>query len=122
MDDKALTFTGGGLKCDNPDCDWIDMSIESKDYRKWLNAPCPKCGSNLLTDADYKAFKAIRVMTKMINFVYFFIPKKWLKKKLEKKYGEEYNPEDKVHMTVSFDGSGKPYFGPVVPIEKDNNN
>jgi hypothetical protein len=40
-----------GLKCDA--CDWADPSILLEDYPKWLNAPCPKCGANVLTQEDF---------------------------------------------------------------------
>ena len=39
----------GGIKCDNPSCDFRDESIPVEDYKNWLNKPCPICGSNLLT-------------------------------------------------------------------------
>jgi hypothetical protein len=117
MDKTAIEMTGGGLKCDNPDCDWIDMSIPMKDYKKWINAPCPKCGSNLLTKQDYKMVKVLNGFVRVINFIYFFIPKKWLKKKLEKKYGS-FDENDRAHMSVSFDGTGKPHFSDIEKVEK----
>lgn len=43
----------GGLNCDNPNCDWSDMSIEVSDYKNWVNKPCPECGESLLTQEDY---------------------------------------------------------------------
>jgi hypothetical protein len=45
----------GGIKCDNPECDFRDDSVELGEYSLWLNRPCPKCGANLLTQADYEA-------------------------------------------------------------------
>ncbi len=119
MDDTALKMTGGGLKCDNPDCDWIDMSIPIKDYKKWINAPCPKCGSNLLTKQDYKMVKVLNGLVRVINFIYFFIPKKWLKKKLEKKYGS-FDENDMARMTISFDGSGEPHMSDIVKVDKND--
>ena len=32
-----------GIKCDNSNCDFIDMSVEFEDYENWLNKSCPKC-------------------------------------------------------------------------------
>lgn len=49
----ALQYQISGIKCDNPKCDFVDWSVELKDYPNWLNKPCPKCGANLLTQADY---------------------------------------------------------------------
>jgi len=46
-----------GLKCDNPFCDWEDMSIEYKDYELYVNAACPKCGENLLTEECFENVK-----------------------------------------------------------------
>ena len=63
----AVQFNIGGIKCDNPECDYIDQSVELKDYPNWLNKPCPKCGSNLLTQADYDNVKAIIELTGIIN-------------------------------------------------------
>ena len=42
-----------GIKCDNPNCDYRDDSIKKEDYLSFVNKPCPKCGSNLLTQKDY---------------------------------------------------------------------
>lgn len=36
-----------GIKCDNPECDFKDMSVNFEDYKNWVNRPCPKCGTNL---------------------------------------------------------------------------
>ena len=50
---KNAEYTVGGLKCDNPKCDYTDPTVEIKDIEKWIDAPCPKCGENLLTKNDY---------------------------------------------------------------------
>jgi acetyl-CoA carboxylase beta subunit len=42
-----------GLQCDNPNCDYEDMSVPFSDYEKFIGKPCPKCGENLLTQEDY---------------------------------------------------------------------
>jgi len=44
-----------GLKCDNPTCDYHDDTILREEYERYINFPCPKCGSILLTQADYDA-------------------------------------------------------------------
>jgi hypothetical protein len=44
-----------GLMCDNPKCDYKDMSIKREEYEKHIGFPCPKCGAPLLTQADYDA-------------------------------------------------------------------
>ena len=51
---NVVEIVGGGLKCDNPNCEWHDDSIKVEDYKDWVNVPCPSsCGSNLLTEDDY---------------------------------------------------------------------
>ncbi len=64
---EAIQFSVGGIKCDNPTCDYMDQAVELKDYPNWLNKPCPKCGSNLLTQADYDNVQAIIELTGIIN-------------------------------------------------------
>lgn len=102
---SAVTMNGGGLKCDNPLCDYIDMSIPVSDYKNLVNAPCPKCGANLLTKGDYRAFKIIRGIIRVINLVCFFMPKK------------EFD-EDMATMKIAFDGSSKPIIGDITPYQK----
>lgn len=57
----------GGLKCDNPSCDYQDLSIKVEDYKSHINAPCPKCSAPLLTQADYDKVQEIFQMVAMIN-------------------------------------------------------
>jgi hypothetical protein len=45
----------GGIKCDNPQCNFEDNNVTMTQYPDYLNKPCPQCGSNLLTEADFKA-------------------------------------------------------------------
>ena len=58
-----------GLKCDTKGCDYRDMSVEFSDYQRYLDAPCPLCGGNLLTKSDYdaivKSLKAVRFINKI---------------------------------------------------------
>ena len=42
----------GGIKCDNPKCDFLDQDSPDERIAEWLNVPCPKCGENLLTQKD----------------------------------------------------------------------
>jgi len=78
-----------GIKCDNPKCDFIDMTVEYKDYKgKWLNKPCPKCGDNLLTKADMQTCKDL---TETVNKLKIF----------DKLEGEKFS------IPIKMDGSGK---------------
>lgn len=54
-----------GLECDN--CDWSDETIPMSDYQSWINAPCPKCGENLLTQEDYDLTDDMKKITNIIN-------------------------------------------------------
>lgn len=63
--EKTIQHEITGIQCDS--CDWKDMSISSDDYSEWINEPCPKCGANLLTEADYNASVAFKKSIDMIN-------------------------------------------------------
>lgn len=88
---KAIDLKIGGIKCDNPNCDFRDDSVLVDDYKKWLNKPCPKCGANLLTKKDYKMTKRIIRLCKIINKVF---PK-------------DCNTEDQVKGKIIMNGTGK---------------
>lgn len=65
-DEKNVEITGGGIVCDNPDCDYKDVTVKMEDYPDWVNKPCPKCGENLLTQEDYDA---VLQLTRLADFV-----------------------------------------------------
>ena len=56
-----------GLKCDNPKCDWEDMTIPYEDYEKNVNAPCPECGENILTEKDYNEILQMKNAVEMVK-------------------------------------------------------
>lgn len=64
---------GGGLKCDKEGCDYINPDINSDDYKNHINAPCPKCGSSLLTQKDFdtiqRALKLEFFTLKILKFL-----------------------------------------------------
>lgn len=66
---KAITTRIQGIKCDNKNCDFRDMSVPYEDYPKWINRPCPKCGANLLTMHDYKVCRTVMALSKLFNNV-----------------------------------------------------
>lgn len=68
---KNIIINVKGLKCDNPDCNYSDMSIQYEEYEKYINAKCPKCGSILLTEKDYKKLKSLEVAARIINKIPF---------------------------------------------------
>lgn len=63
----ALELKIQGIKCDNPNCDFVDESVKAEDYDKWLNKPCHKCGTILLTKADMTTTKILMGMVKVAN-------------------------------------------------------
>lgn len=67
MKNDIIKIIGGGIKCDNKKCDYADETVEIKDYKNWLNKPCPKCGSNLLTQADYNNVQELIKLATFIN-------------------------------------------------------
>lgn len=58
-----------GIKCDNPNCDYKNMSVNIENFKDWHNKPCPKCGENLLGDVDYVFAKFSIGVSKIINKV-----------------------------------------------------
>lgn len=65
--EESVQMLVQGIKCDNPDCDFIDMDVKMEDYPKWVNKPCPKCNSNLLTENDYAIVKYLSSLKDLIN-------------------------------------------------------
>jgi hypothetical protein len=60
-----------GLKCDRPGCGWSDMTIPYKEYPKWLDCPCPKCGASVLTKADYATCRQVKRLELAVNVLAF---------------------------------------------------
>lgn len=56
-----------GLKCDNPSCDYEDMTVPLSDYSKSIGKACPKCGENLLTQQDYDETMNLVQAVEIIN-------------------------------------------------------
>lgn len=84
----------GGLKCDNPTCDYINPDISVKDYKKWINKSCPLCGSNLLTKTDYKSCKRAMRIINIVNAISYILPIKPSK-------------TDKTKISIHWNGTGK---------------
>lgn len=81
---KLFAIEPRGIKCDNPKCDFVNMSVEFVDYKKWIDKPCPKCGENLLTKECYiKNMKAVNKAKKLNGFLNAILPES-LKKEMVK--------------------------------------
>jgi len=83
-----------GLKCDTPSCNFIDDSIQFKDYLKHVGQTrCPKCNSLLLTHEHQeriftimkyvKVFNRITIVLRWINPIFYW---KWATCKYDKVY------------------------------------
>lgn len=65
---KNFNMNVHGIKCDA--CDYKDMTVKMEEYPQYLDKPCPECGANLLTKADYNTLKALIRLTKVLNFIF----------------------------------------------------
>jgi hypothetical protein len=93
MNNNMAELICGGIKCDNPSCDFVDMDVSIEDYKDWLNKPCPKCGSNLLTESDYNT---VQMLCEIVNAV-----------NEHPMPNMEEQDEKMVAMTFHMDGTGK---------------
>ena len=84
-----------GLKCDAPRCGFEDPTVTRDMYPRMIDAPCPKCGANLLTNADMRALLALERAAKWINRLLGWL--RWFDRRPLKNIGGYH-----------FDGSGRP--------------
>jgi len=91
---KAVEYKIGGIKCDNPDCDFRDMDVKFEDYPLWLNRPCPKCGWNLLTQDDLDTTKTL---LKLVNFI----------NAITKPFTPFFKKSKRIKVKAEMDGTGK---------------
>jgi hypothetical protein len=111
MEQQRIEIASGGLQCDSPTCDWTDPTIQVDDYPKWLNAPCPKCGENVLTEEDLENTLLLRSIASLVNNIpeeHFEDFMKDLAEinsaKSDENFKEKYNlPEDTERISVTFD-------------------
>ncbi len=59
-----------GIKCDRDSCGYRDDSVKFKDYKKWVNKPCPKCGMKLLTRKEFLMCKFLIMVIKLSNKIF----------------------------------------------------
>lgn len=85
---SALKLNIKGIKCDV--CDYRNDEVKVGKYEEWLNKPCPKCGTNLLTQEDFDNTKMLISFTQMMNSI---LPK------------SEDN-EESVNIAVKMNGTG----------------
>ncbi len=73
--DPVISLKTGGIKCDAPRCAWADWAVRRAAYPDYRNKPCPECGANLLTDADWKALLRFERAVRWINRLFFWLPR-----------------------------------------------
>jgi len=91
-----------GIKCDC--CDFKDDSIQFEDYPEWLNKPCPKCGANLLTQADFDTTQKLARMIDNINSGTGFVG--FVARVLNSRFFHLFKRES-VSVRANFNGTGK---------------
>jgi len=65
----VLTFDIGGLKCETPGCDFVEPTIEIKDFPEWQDRPCPNCGTPLLTETDIDFVSRMQDFIALTNYL-----------------------------------------------------
>lgn len=65
MSQPAVQLIIRGLKCDALECDFFDE--EAAPEESSLNRACPKCGANLLTEADMANVRLLQYVTHATN-------------------------------------------------------
>lgn len=77
-----------GIQCDS--CDFKDPEVKVEDYPNWLNKPCPTCGENLLTQAD---FDNVQILLKSVELA-------------NKDFKPSQNNEPKIGGQIKMNGTG----------------
>lgn len=95
-----------GLKCDARGCGYRDDTIQIAQYRDHINAPCPKCGAPLLTEADFIAVaKQVMVMSR-VNA----LANRWLPEWLLRRWDVSDHTRPASALRVELNGTGKASF------------
>ncbi|WP_431860049.1 hypothetical protein [Azospirillum sp.] len=108
---QVLGHSISGIKCDAVGCGYRDDTARLEDYPKLLNAPCPKCGAPLLTEADFNAvLKHMAGVVRINVWANRWLPE-WLLRRMDVN-----RPGAKLGtVRVEMNGTGKAKFAPVVP-------
>ena len=65
---KHIEFTSeGGLKCDNPNCNYKNNTIKDDELINWIDILCPKCNENLLTKEDHERYLTLKLTVEWFN-------------------------------------------------------
>ncbi len=96
--DDIIKFECSGIKCDNKQCDFRDDSVGIKEYKEWLEKPCPKCGQVLLTKKDYYKVMTLLDIIKFFNKSFSKTNKSKLKDNTSVKVTLEFNGTDDINI------------------------
>lgn len=64
---KVMDIEIGGIKCDAHGCGYRDDDVKFADYAQYIDRPCPKCGSNLLTKEAMADVNKYIALAKFVN-------------------------------------------------------
>lgn len=64
---KAIELNVTGIQCDAPGCGFVDETAKLEDWEGWLGRPCPRCGANLLTEADLAGARGLVGLAEWVN-------------------------------------------------------
>lgn len=56
-----------GLKCEKASCRFSKRDVKFEDFPKWIDKPCPKCGTNLLTAQEYLRAKMTKEYVELLS-------------------------------------------------------
>lgn len=91
---KIMQVDIRGIKCDV--CDFKDDTVRLEDYPEWLDEPCPKCGANLLTQADLDSVLRLVRFVNAVNRIPLL--------------GRIFRGKKEKKMTVEMNGTGSMVF------------
>lgn len=132
--EDAIEFGIGGIKCDNTECDYEDMTVKFDQFDEYLNKPCPCCGANLLTQEDLDTSLAMKQQFEMLNDMMAGISEEKMQELIDSVTPEviqatesvlglpegtldDIKPHDKITLDLDMDGSGKVKVGSAT-VEK----
>lgn len=73
--EPVLVCDIGGLKCDAAGCGWRDDDVTLEEYPAYLDAACPVCGANVLTQHDLTMVARMVRMVAFVNRWLWWLPK-----------------------------------------------
>ena len=65
--DKVINIKTSKIYCDAEGCDYVSEPVDSLTAMQYVDKPCPKCGNNLLTMADYGIMKRFLDLVETLN-------------------------------------------------------